>query len=90
MRNVLTNCLGGSAEDVDVDFSHCRLQDRDQLLFCTDGLSEMVPDEEIATTLAQSTGPQEACQALVDLALEHGGKDNVTVVLASFTLARGD
>jgi PPM family protein phosphatase len=42
----------------------------------------MVADEPIATILQQSSAPQAACDKLIDAALEHGGKDNVTVVLA--------
>jgi protein phosphatase len=84
-RHILTNCLGGTEKDVKVDFNHVILEDRDRLLFSTDGLSDMVSDAEIAGALNAHANPQAACQALVDLALEHGGKDNVTVVVANFT-----
>jgi protein phosphatase len=82
----LTNCLGGSDKELHVEFHHLRLDDGDQLLLCTDGLSDLVSDEEIASTLGRHTHPQEATQALVDLALECGGKDNVTVILARYAL----
>ena len=85
-RHILTNCLGGTDKDVRVDFRHVLLQDRDRLLFCTDGLSDMVPEPEIARTLAKHAAPQAACQALIERALDHGGKDNVTAVVGSFTL----
>jgi protein phosphatase len=85
-HHVLTNCLGGPARDLRVDFHHLRLADGDCLLLCTDGLTDMVTDEEIAHTLGRHTDPQEAAGALVDLALGHGGKDNVTVVVAHYTL----
>jgi protein phosphatase len=81
---VLTNCLGGSDQEIQVEFHHFRLADGDRLLLCTDGLSDMVPDPEVAAILGQHPGPQEAVQALVDKALERGGKDNVTVVLAQY------
>jgi protein phosphatase len=54
------------------------------LVLCSDGLSSMVTDDEIQATLA-ATLPDEdaACRALVRAAIAHGGKDNVTVVVAS-------
>jgi len=82
----LTNCLGGDDKDVRVEFHHFRVADGDQLLLCTDGLTDMVPDEQIAGVLALHGPAQETAQALVDLALECGGKDNVTVVLAQYTM----
>jgi serine/threonine protein phosphatase PrpC len=45
----------------------------------------MVPDDEIATILAQGKQPDETCRDLVDRALERGGKDNVTVVVADYS-----
>ncbi len=46
-RHTLINCLGGGVEDVDVDTCHVPLRDGDQLLLCTDGLTDMVPEPEI-------------------------------------------
>jgi protein phosphatase len=89
-HHVLTNCLGGPQEGVRVDFHHLPLEDGDQLLLCTDGLTDLVRDEEIAHLLGQHTHPQERVQRLVDLALDRGGKDNVTVVLAHYTLKGQD
>jgi serine/threonine protein phosphatase PrpC len=86
-HHVLTNCLGGTGQDLKVNFLHYRFQDGDRLLLCTDGLSDMVSDEKIAHTLSLHKNPQDACSALVDQALANGGKDNVTVVLADFALA---
>jgi serine/threonine protein phosphatase PrpC len=77
----LVNCLGGYDENVHVETMHLPLVHGDRLLLCTDGLSDMVADAEIASILSQHPAPEEACQALVDAALEYGGKDNVTVVL---------
>jgi protein phosphatase len=84
MRHVLTNCLGGGSHDVKVETYPLRLADGDRLLLCTDGLTDMLGAEEIRDVLAQHPDPQEACGALVDRALDHGGKDNVTVVLARY------
>jgi protein phosphatase len=60
-----------------------RLAHSDRLLLCTDGLTELVSDTEIAERLSAHPRPDDACRALVDRALEHGGLDNVTVVLAA-------
>jgi serine/threonine protein phosphatase PrpC len=82
MHNVLMNCLGGNDHDVQVETHHIPLVNGDRLLLCTDGLSDMLADAEIASILNQHPTPMDACQTLVNAALENGGKDNVTVVLA--------
>jgi serine/threonine protein phosphatase PrpC len=46
----------------------------------------MVDEEEIAGVLMRGQSAQDACQTLVDLALDHGGKDNVTVLLAKYEI----
>ena len=86
MRHILVNCLGGKDEDVQVETMHLPLVHGDKLLLCTDGLTDMVADAQIASILNQHAVPVEACRALVETALEHGGKDNVTVVLACFAV----
>jgi protein phosphatase len=82
MRNVLLRSLGGG--DAAADVQHLALSNGDQLLLCTDGLTEMVAEPEIARILQAATGAQEACEQLVAAALDAGGKDNVTVVLARY------
>ena len=51
MRHVLTNVLGGSNEQVEVDVDLLRLEDGDRLLLCSDGLTDLVDDDTIAKTL---------------------------------------
>ena len=85
-QHVLTNCLGGDADEVTGDVYHLPLQDGDHLLLCTDGLSDLVDEYEIQQAVHQARHPQEACRRLVDLALERGGKDNITVVLGHYAL----
>ena len=53
----------------------------DFVLLCSDGLTRMVTDPEIASTLLTSTSAQEAADRLVDLANENGGVDNVSVIV---------
>jgi PPM family protein phosphatase len=85
-HHVLTNCLGGDEREIHVEFHHFRLEDKDQLLLCTDGLSDAISDEEIAGVLAQARPAMETAHSLVDLALEQGAKDNVTAVLAQYRM----
>jgi protein phosphatase len=65
-----------------------QLADGDQLLLCSDGLTEMVDDEKIAAVLQKEKSAASACQTLVDLALEHGGADNVTVTVARYQIPK--
>ena len=83
-RHVLTNYVG--AGNVTVDVEHHRLADGDRLLLCTDGLTDLVSEVEIAALLDSHPRPDEACRALVDRALASGGRDNITVVLASYPI----
>ena len=83
-RHILTNVLGGSAGPLDTEIQHFRLSDSDRLLLCSDGLTDMVDDETIAGVLKKKEDSAGACRALVDAALEAGGKDNVTVIVARY------
>lgn len=86
LRHILTDAIGVGAGKVNVKVRHLPLLNEDRLLLCTDGLTEMVDEEEIAGVLMRGQSAQDACQTLVDLALEHGGKDNVTVLLAKYEI----
>jgi protein phosphatase len=83
-RNTLTNYLGGQQGKVKADLRWLHLIDGDRLLLCTDGLSDMVDDRSIARILHERDRPGDAAQALLDEALEQGGKDNVTVIVARY------
>ncbi len=86
LRHVLTSALGGTEKAVKVDIQRLKLTNADRLLLCSDGLTDMVEDAGIASVLASSESSDAACRRLVDLALENGGKDNVTVVLARYSI----
>lgn len=81
-KHMLTRCFGSHSRDARPDVHHLRLLPGDQLLICTDGLTDMVRAERIAQCLDESRSAQAACDGLVKLALAGGGKDNVTAVLA--------
>ena len=78
-RHVLTRAVG-SAEDVEVDVSVSDYLGETMLL-CTDGLTDMVDDTEISDVLRKETGIGDACKCMVELANEHGGVDNTTIVI---------
>jgi PPM family protein phosphatase len=80
MQSVLLRALGANA-DVDVDVDEVDVMPRDVLLFCSDGLTRMVSEPEIAGKLQAETDPKAVAQKLVDLANERGGLDNVTVIV---------
>jgi protein phosphatase len=87
-RHVLTGALATRGAFAHVQLSRARLEDGDQLLLCSDGLTEMVPEDAITRVLRIPGPSSDACRALVDLALEAGGKDNVTVVLGRYKIPR--
>jgi serine/threonine protein phosphatase PrpC len=86
-RNVVTNVLGGREPGVRVEMHKLGLEPGDVILVCSDGLSGMVPDEQIAAVLAAEREPEGACRRLVAEANAQGGKDNITVIVAHCELA---
>ena len=85
MRHVLTAAIGSLDERVEPQVQRFRVRSGDQLLLCTDGLTEMVDDELIASVLREASSAELACKDLIDLALSGGGTDNITAALARFT-----
>jgi PPM family protein phosphatase len=86
MRHMLTGALSTRDGPTDVDLTAQRLRSGDQVLLCTDGLFDLVPDASISALLQQPGSPAEVCQRLVTAALEGGGRDNVTVVLGRYRI----
>jgi PPM family protein phosphatase len=82
-RNIILQALGPDPR-VKVDLSRQRLRRGDLLILCSDGLSGVVKREELSQMVAQSADLPSLCSALIDLANERGGPDNVTVVAARF------
>jgi len=85
LRNVLTQALGAGDPSLQVEMQRVEIHAGDRLLLCTDGLTDMIDDEAIGAVLERPQPPAASCTALVDLALERGGRDNVTVVVADYT-----
>lgn len=86
LRHVLTNALGGEESDGNAEIHRMRLFNGDRLLLCSDGLHDMVEDEEITEILKDVRASKPACGALVKKALDNGGNDNVTVVVAGYNI----
>jgi PPM family protein phosphatase len=80
LKNVVTRALGGGPS-VSPDLQELVFSPGDRYLFCSDGLTTMVGDEEILDIAAAVKDPQALCQQLVDMANEKGGVDNITVVV---------
>lgn len=89
MRHVLTAALA-AGEQSDPQVQRFHLSDGDQVLLCTDGLTGMVRDANIAAILKDSDSAANACQTLIDLALAAGGSDNTTVVVARYRFPRSE
>ena len=81
-RHVVTNILGGDRPGVDVDVQMETLTPGDQILLCSDGLTEMLPPERLTAILAADDDPEETCQRLVIAANSAGGRDNITAIVA--------
>ena len=80
-KNVITRALGAE-ETILIDADEEVLFDRDKILLCTDGLTDMVSEEDIVRIILRcGDDPQKACEQLVDSANEKGGIDNITVIL---------
>jgi serine/threonine protein phosphatase PrpC len=79
-KNVLYRALGQS-ETLEVDALTRRLPPNAKLMLCSDGLWNLVTEQEIADIVSNHSNPQEACDKLVALANAHGGTDNITVIL---------
>ncbi|MBX9579304.1 MAG: protein phosphatase 2C domain-containing protein [Gemmataceae bacterium] len=89
LKHVLTRALGRHGANVRVDVRRVGLQHADQVLLCSDGLTDMVADDGIRAKLAAAGTAQAAADALVAAALDAGGKDNVTAVVARYTFPAG-
>ena len=84
LRHVLTNVLGGHSGPVVTQLEQFQLVDGDRLLLCSDGLTGMVNDATIEGVLTRTDSPQEAADKLLTLALDAGGTDNITIILARY------
>jgi protein phosphatase len=80
MRNILSRALG-IAPEVDMDMEEITVSEGDRLVLCSDGLSELISDDEILSEVRSNRRPDLACNELVNLANQRGGNDNITVIV---------
>jgi protein phosphatase len=85
-KGALLQAVGGSDNELRPDVDYYELTEGDQLLLCTDGLTDMVDDDLIASVLSESASAELACNTLVKLALANGGLDNITVIVARYSM----
>jgi len=79
--NVILQALG-TEPSVEVDLTYQQLRRRDALLICSDGLFRVIQRDEISSMVADIDDPAEATAALIEMANERGGPDNVTAIVA--------
>ena len=79
-RNIITKAIGVEAS-IKCDVFEMKPAEGDVILLCSDGLSNLVSDNEILSTAIRCPEPKELCEVLVDMALKRGAPDNVTVVV---------
>lgn len=81
-RHILTRALG-VAPDLEVDITELEMEPGSTLLLCTDGLTNMIREKEILDLSERYPEPQDLAEALINLANDRGGFDNITVAIAS-------
>jgi protein phosphatase len=79
-RHVVTRALG-TGDETEADYWLLPVEEGDRLLVCSDGLTGELPDDDIFRILSTVQDPQDAVDALIEAALNSGGRDNVTVIV---------
>lgn len=79
-KNIITRAIG-AGEDISVDFFEMKLEKNDIILMCSDGLTNMIDDEDIWQIVKKQKTPEQKAQKLVEIANNNGGKDNIAVII---------
>lgn len=79
-KNVITRALG-TERTVETDVFHCELEPEDMILLCSDGLTGMLSDTEIAEIMWSEGSAEEHLEQLISIANQRGGYDNITIVV---------
>lgn len=79
-KNIITRAIG-ARDTIEIDFFNEELQDGDIVLMCSDGLSNMLEDEEIGKILREKGSLEERAEKLIEAANNNGGKDNIAVII---------
>lgn len=83
-RHVLLNSVGGSLPELTIETHRMQLRAGDRLLLCTDGLTGHLDDNELARRLSLDAPMESIAHGMVDAAVEAGGEDNITALVAAF------
>jgi protein phosphatase len=86
LHHMLTDALGASSIDRRIDVERVTLVNRDVLMLCTNGLTDVVGDEEIAGVLSSDRTPHEKTATLIDAAVRNHANDDVTVVIGHYDI----
>lgn len=79
-KNYITRAIGGE-KNVDAEMFSVDLKPGDRIIMCTDGLSNMVEDNDILNIVKRSASLEEAVEVLIKTANDNGGKDNISVII---------
>jgi PPM family protein phosphatase len=88
LRNVLKQALGAKVSECRPEVEYLKLADGDQLLLCTDGLTDAVDGEVIEEVLTKNDSAKETVEELLRLALEQGGQDNITLIVSRYAFPK--
>ncbi len=79
-KNIITRAVGAT-DTVEIDFFHEELTPGDMILMCSDGLTNMLEDEDIGRILREKASIEERAQKLIEAANNNGGRDNIAVII---------
>lgn len=88
MKHILTRTLG-SSKDVDAEVFEIEPSERDRFVLCTDGITDLIKDEEILSMTEEEESPESLCHQFIDTVLDRGAHDNATVI-SVFLSGEGD
>jgi protein phosphatase len=88
MKHILTRTLG-SSQDVDAEVFEIEPSECDRFVLCTDGITDLIKDEEILSMTLEGESPESLCHHFIDTVLDRGAHDNATVI-SVFLTGEGD
>jgi len=83
-KNIITRAIGAN-DTIEIDFFSVELKPREKVLMCSDGLTNMLEDEEICRIVQSSGSIEGRAKALISAANDRGGRDNISVILIEQT-----
>lgn len=88
-RNIVLRALGIDTT-IEIDLFPVDIRDGDRFILCSDGLVDEADDSEIENEVRLTSEPQQLAESLVNLANDHGGRDNITVLVVDFAVTQDD